>query len=151
MGNWKLKKNWYLSNFNWCIALLYLVFEFEKQDLSKYEYWIVDTEITDYEFIENGGEWSQLIGIVTRKSINKIDVLDKSLGFGSPGANSWRAFHCFICGAIQSKKSAWNEVLRWFSYPRTKLSRLKRIWKINVYDTKVKKLDKKVFECIWDN
>lgn len=37
-----------------CSLVVFGVREFEKRDLSKYEYWIVDTEITDYEFIENG-------------------------------------------------------------------------------------------------
>ena len=37
-----------------CTLFVFGIREFTKQDLSKYKYWIVDTEITDYEFIENG-------------------------------------------------------------------------------------------------
>ena len=82
--------------------------EFEKQDLYKYEYWIIDTEITDYEFIENGKmitvDWH------SKKEVNQqVSVLDKKPKFGSPGRIAGSRFLVSYAARFKAK-SAWNEV-----------------------------------------
>ena len=91
-----------------CSLVVFGIREFEKQDLSKYEYWIVDTEITDYEFIENGKmitvDWH------SKKEVNQqVSVLDKKLKFGSPGRIAGRRFLVSYAARFKAK-SAWNAV-----------------------------------------
>ena len=91
-----------------CALFIFGVREIEKQDLSKYEYWIVDTEITDYEFIENGKmitvDWH------SKKEVNQqVRVLDKKPKFGSPGRIAGRRFLVSYAARFKTK-SGWNEV-----------------------------------------
>lgn len=91
-----------------CSLFIFGVREFEKQDLSKYEYWIVDTEITDYEFIENGRmitvDWH------SKKEVNQqVRVLAKKPKFGSPGRIAGRRFLVSYAARFKAK-SGWNEV-----------------------------------------
>ena len=36
------------------LVILFVKHSFDKNNLLQYKYWIADTEITDYEFLENG-------------------------------------------------------------------------------------------------
>ena len=123
---------------------VFTIREFEKQDLSKYEYWIVDTEITDYEFIENGRmitvDWH------SNKEVNQqVSVLDKKPKFGSPGRIAGSRFLVSYAARFKAK-SAWNEVRDDFPILEQNYPDKGEYWKINVYDTKGEKLDKKVLD-----
>ena len=127
-----------------CSLFVFGVREFEKQDLSKYEYWIVDTEITDFEFIENGRmitvDWH------SKKEVNQqVRVLDKKPKFGSPGRIAGRRFLVSYAARFKAK-SAWNEVRDDFPILEQNYPDKGEYWKINVYDTKGEKLDKKVLD-----
>ena len=127
-----------------CSLFIFGIREFEKQDLSKYEYWIIDTEITDYEFIENGRmitvDWH------SKKEVNQqVRVLDKKPKFGSPGRIAGRRFLVSYAARFKAK-SARNEVRDDFPILEQNYPDKGEYWKINVYDTKGEKLNKKVLD-----
>ncbi|RSI27646.1 hypothetical protein D8880_05360 [Streptococcus sanguinis] len=127
-----------------CGLFIFGAREVEKRDLSKYKYWIVDTEITDYKFIEDGRviavDWH------SKKEVSQqVSLLDEKPKFGSPGQLVGRRFIVSYAARLKEKPS-WNEVRDDFPILEQNYPNKGEYWRINVYDTKDEKLGKKVLD-----
>ena len=66
------------------LVILFVKHSFDKNNLLQYKYWIADTEITDYEFLENG-EAISVSWAAKKKVTDELRILGDKVKIGGPG------------------------------------------------------------------
>lgn len=123
------------------LAILFVKHSFDKNNLLQYKYWIADTEITDYEFLENG-EAISVSWAAKKKVTDELRILGDKVKIGGPGHAVGQKFIISQGAKLQSEPSR-DITHNNFPYLNRNIPKDGEYWHINVYDTSNSKLKKK--------
>ena len=123
------------------LVILFVKHSFDKNNLLQYKYWIADTEITDYEFLENG-EAISVSWAAKKKVTDELRILGDKVKIGGPGHAVGQKFIISQGAKLQSEPSR-DITHNNFPYLNRNIPKDGEYWHINVYDTSNSKLKKK--------
>ena len=141
----KISRKTFLRSLGLVIIVILVIFfvkhSFYKNKLFQYKYWIADTEITDYEFLENG-EAISVSWAAKKKVTDELRILGDKVKTGGPGYAVGQKFIISQGAKLKSEPSR-DITHNNFPYLNRNIPKDGEYWHINVYDTSNSKLKKK--------